>query len=365
MKIPLVDLKAQYNRIKDDINNAIYNVIETTDFIKGKSVTEFENSFAEYCETKYAVGLSSGTDALHLALRASGIQENDEVITVSHTFTATAEAIIYCGATPVFVDIDPLTYLIDPGKIESAITNRTKAIIPVHLYGQPADMDEITKIAKEYNLSVIEDAAQAHGARYKGSRAGSLGDIACFSFYPGKNLGAYGDAGAVVTNNADLADRVRLLSDHGRSDKYEHELIGYCSRLDTIQAAILLAKLPYLDAWNNNRKEIAERYNKLLDECNVLTPFKKPDRDHVYHLYVIKTGKRDGLLSHLKKSGIGAGIHYPIPLHLQKAYQAYHPEWRLEESEKAAGSILSLPIYPEMQVEYIEKVVSVIANYFK
>ena len=289
MSVPLVDLQAQYQSIKPEIDAAIQRVIDTTAFIMGREVAEFETAFAEYCDAKHAVGVSSGTSALFLALLGYGIGPGDEVITTPFTFFATGEAISQVGAKPVFVDIDPVTFNIDPAKIAAAITPYTKAIMPVHLYGQPADMDAINKIACDHEIVVIEDAAQAHGSRYKGKRAGSLGASACFSFYPSKNLGCYGDGGAVVTDDDHLAERVRLLRDHGRTSKYEHSELGYGHRIDGIQGAILAAKLPHLDDWNEGRRVRAARYTELLTNSAVVTPAHLPETTPVYHCYVIRT----------------------------------------------------------------------------
>jgi len=319
--IPFVDLKAQYDSIKEEIDEAIQNVINNTSFIMGEELKKFEKEFASFCNTKYAIGVANGSDALILALKACGIGEGDEVITVPHTFISTAEAISNVGGKVVFIDIEPKTYTMDVSKIEEKINKKTKAIIPVHLYGQPADMDPIIELAKKYNLKVIEDAAQAHGAEYKGEKVGSIGDVACFSFYPGKNLGAYGDAGIVVTDNEEIAEKVKLLRNHGRiTKKYEHEIEGYSSRLDNLQAAILRIKLTYLNEWNDRRRNNAKKYNKLLSNIGgIITPYEADYAKHVYHLYVIRVVKegRDKLREELKSKGIATGIHYPIPLHLQ------------------------------------------------
>jgi dTDP-4-amino-4,6-dideoxygalactose transaminase len=361
-KIPLVDLKAQYLSIKDEIDEAIQRVISKTAFILGEEVEAFEEEYARYCGAKYCVGVASGTAALHLALLACGIGPGDEVITTPFTFIATAEAISHCGARPVFVDIDPQTYNIDPSKIEAAITDRTKAIVPVHLYGQPADMDPILAIAQRYGLKVIEDAAQAHGAEYKGKRMGTLGDVACFSFYPGKNLGAYGDAGAVVTNNPEIAREVRLLRDHGRESKYEHLEIGYGERLDALQAAILRVKLRYLDQSNTRRREIAKAYSSELSKLGrVKVPHLPEQVRPVFHLYVVQVENRDGLLARLRADGILAGIHYPIPLHLQPAYAWLgQGEGSFPAAEEAAQTVLSLPMYPELTDAQIQIVIEAI-----
>jgi dTDP-4-amino-4,6-dideoxygalactose transaminase len=364
MPIPLVDLKAQYQTIKPEIDAAMQRVVNNTSFILGKEVAEFEKNFAAFCHAQYCVGTDSGTAALHLALLILGVKAGDEVITTTHTFIATAEVISLIGAKPLFVDIDPRTYNIDPTKIEAAITPRTRAIIPVHLYGQPAEMDAILDIAHKHNLRVIEDAAQAHGAEYRGRRAGTIGDVACFSFYPGKNLGAYGDAGALVTNDAALADHARVLRDHGRSEKYAHKLVGYGYRLDALQAAILGAKLPHLDAWNARRREIADYYTELLTNTDIVTPYVPPHIKPIYHIYCIRSKNRDGLKQHLKARGIETGIHYPIPLHLQPVYQNLgYNAGNFPETEKAANEILSLPMYPELTDAQAQQIVDAIKEF--
>ena len=323
----------------------------------------FEQAFASSVGANGAVGVASGTAALHLALLAVGIKPGDEVITTAHTFIATAEPISLIGARPVFVDIDPLTYNIDPNRVEEAITSRTKAILPVHLYGQPAQMEPLRDIASSHGLWLIEDAAQAHAAEYDGKRCGSIGDLACFSFYPGKNLGAYGDAGCVTGNDESLLARVRKLRDHGRTTKYEHEEIGFPERIDALQAAILGAKLPHLESWTEARRTHAQLYNELLSDRRITTPFESPNVRHVYHLYVIRTAHRDAMLEHLQSKGIGAGIHYPIPLHRQPAYlkQGYG-EVHLPITEQIAGEIISLPMYPELEREQIEYVVQAVSE---
>ncbi len=366
MQIPLVDLRAQYAKIKPDIDAAIQRVLGNTNFILGKEVADFEKAFAGYVKVDSAVGVASGTAALHLALLACGVGPGDEVITVAHTFTATAEAIFHTGARPVFVDIDSRTYNIDHNQVEDAITPRTKAIVPVHLYGHPADMDALLDIAQRHSLWLIEDAAQAHGALYNGRRCGSIGHLACFSFYPGKNLGAYGDAGMVTGNDETLLSKVRQLRDHGRTNKYEHEEIGWGERLDALQAAILRAKLPYLEGWIEARRTLARRYSKLMASLDVLTPYEVRNVRHVYHLYVIRVPRRDALLMHLKARGIGAGVHYPIPLHRQSAYlKEGYGDIQLPVTEQVAAEVLSLPIYPELTNEQIEYVVDTIEEFFK
>lgn len=363
MSIQLVDLKAQYDTIRPDIDAAIQRVIDNTAFIMGKEVSNFEKAFAEYCGVKHALGVSSGTSALFLALVGYGIGEGDEVITTPFTFFATGEAISQAGARPIFVDIDPATYNLDPNQLEAAITPYTKAIMPVHLFGQPADMDAINEIACRHELWVIEDAAQAHGSRYKGKSAGNLGASACFSFYPSKNLGCYGDGGAVVTNDDHLASRVRSLRDHGRTSKYEHAELGYGHRLDGIQAAILSAKLPHLDGWNSGRRRLAARYAELLADTELVTPYHLPETEPVYHCYVVRTPHRDALMQRLQKQEIGVGIHYPIPLHLQPAYRFLELEpGSFPISEQAAREVLTLPLYAEMTDEQQDEVVAAITS---
>jgi dTDP-4-amino-4,6-dideoxygalactose transaminase len=358
LRIPLVDLKGQYGSIKAEIDEAIARVLQSTEFILGEEVERFENAFADYCEVKHAIGLSSGTDALHLALVACGVGPGDEVIAPTFTFIATAEAISMCGATPVFVDVDADTLNMDPSLFQGAITEKTRAVIPVHLYGQPAEMESILQIARANNLYVIEDAAQAHGARFRGTRAGTLGDIGCFSFYPGKNLGAYGDGGAVVTNRDGPAGRIRMLRNHGRREKYEHLEVGYGNRLDAIQAAILNAKLPHLDDWIRARVRIARWYDEALADLGDLTlPHVTEQTDPAWHLYVIRCRDREAYRVGLRERGITTGIHYPIPLHLQPAYAHLgyvHGDFPV--SEAAATQVLSLPIYPEMNEAQLEQV---------
>jgi len=362
--IPFVDLKAQYNSIKEEIDEAIQNVLNNTSFIMGEELKKFEKEFAQFCDIKYAMGVANGSDALILALKVCGIGEGDEVITVPHTFIATAEAISNVGGKVVFIDIEPKTYTIDISKIEEKINERTKAIIPVHLYGQPADMDPIMGLAKTYNLKVIEDAAQAHGSEYKGKKVGSIGDVACFSFYPGKNLGAYGDAGIVVTNNEGITKGIKLLRNHGRiTKKYEHDIEGYSSRLDNLQAAILRIKLKYLNKWNDMRRKNAKKYNELLNNINgIITPYEADYAKHVYHLYVIRTGKgRDKLREELKSNGVATGIHYPIPLHLQPAYSYLgYKRGDFPITEKASQEILSLPMFAELSDKQIDKIINLI-----
>jgi len=361
--IPLVDLKRQYLSIKKEIDEAIQEVIDKSAFIMGKNVEGFENEFAKFCGVKYGVGTSSGTTALHLALVACGVKQGDEVITVPYTFIATTEAISHSGGKVVFVDIEDRSYNMDPEKIEQTITEKTRAIIPVHLFGQPADMDKIMKIAKKRKLIVIEDACQAHGAEYKGKKVGSLGDIACFSFYPGKNLGAYGDAGMAVTDNKELAEKMRLLRNHGYQKKYYHQIEGYNYRLDAIQAAVLRVKLRHLEEWTQKRRRNAKLYNELLKEGGVKTPLEMEYAKHVYHLYVIGTEEREGLYVRLKENGISTAIHYPLPLHLQQAYSYLgYKKGDFPVSEACAERLLSLPMFPELTEDEIKKIAEIIGK---
>ncbi len=349
MTIPFVDLQAQYKTIKEEIDAAIKRVVETSAFILGREVEIFEAAFAEYTNAQFCVGVNSGTAAIQLAVTACGIGAGDEVIVPANSFFATAEAVSTAGATPVFVDADRVSYTIVVGKIERAITKRTRAIIPVHLYGQAADLDPIFEIAARHNLVVIEDAAQAHGSLYKGKKVGALGRAGCFSFYPGKNLGAYGEGGAIVTNDADVARRVRLLRDHGSERKYHHEIIGYNFRLEGIQAAVLDVKLKHLDGWNDLRRRHAARYTKLLADAELALPHEMPYARHVYHLYVVQTNERDALQKILTEAGIGIGIHYPVPIHLQPAYRLLgHKAGDFPETERQAARVLSLPMFPEL-----------------
>ncbi len=364
--IPLVDLKAQYATIRAEIDAAIQRVIDTTTFIMGPDVRTFESAFANYCGVDQCIGVSSGTAALELALRAFGVGAGHEVITVAHTFIATAEAISAVGATPVFVDIDPATYTLDPANLAAAITPATRAVIPVHIYGQTADMTRINQIAKAHNLVVIEDAAQAHGATWQGQLAGNLADAGCFSFYPGKNLGAYGDAGALTTNAAPIAEQVRSLRNHGRRSKYLHDQKGFGERLDTLQAAILGAKLPHLAAWTTARRRLAARYQMLLADCELILPAVAAEANPAWHLFVIRTAHRDALLDSLKQSGVEAGVHYPVPLHLQPAYAdlGYQPG-ALPVTERVADTCLSLPLYPEMSEVQQDRVVALVKAFLE
>lgn len=360
MAIPLVDLQAQYKSLQSEMAPVLADVLDKAHFIMGPNVKAFEQEFSLYCGARYTIGVGSGTDALLFALMALGISTGDEVITTPHTFIASAECISVAGATPVFVDIDPDTYAMDPTKIEAAITDRTRAIVVVHLYGNPAPMDQIMAIAKKHALAVVEDCAQAHGATFHGQRVGTIGDISCFSFYPGKNLGAYGDGGAVVTNRADLAERVYRLRNHGRvpGAKYEHSEVGFCSRLDELQAAVLRVKLRHLEEWNQARRAHAKQYAKLLGGTQVGLPQETPGGEAVYHLFVVRVNQRDSVQEQLKAAGIESGVHYPLPLHLQPAYQGLRiGEGAFPHAEAASREVLSLPMYAELKQEQLEMVV--------
>jgi dTDP-4-amino-4,6-dideoxygalactose transaminase len=366
MTIPLVDLKAQYLSIQSEMDAAIQRVVDSTSFILGPDVRAFEEGFARFCGVQHVVGVDSGTAALHLAFLVCDIGPGDEVITTPHTFVATIGMLGRVGARPVLVDIDPRTYNMDPTRIEAAITERTKAILPVHLYGQPAEMDPILEIADKHGLKVIEDAAQAHGAEYKGRRAGSIGHVAIFSFYPGKNLGAYGDAGAVVTDDGEIAEKVRMLRDHGRREKYEHLLQGFNYRIDTLQAAILRAKLAHLEEWNEARRRGAATYRDLLGDLDLVLPYEPEHVRAVYHLFVVRLQERDALREHLKDRGISTGIHYPIPLHLQPAYRHLgYKEGDFPITEECARQVLSLPMYPELSREQMEEVARAIKEFLE
>ncbi len=354
---------AQYRSYKSEIDSVISRVLDSGRYILGNEVQLFEEEFANYIGVAHGIGVGSGTEAIHLALASCGIGPGDEVITVSHTAVATVAAIELAGAIPVLVDIDPNFYTIDPKKIESAITSHTKAIIPVHIYGHPADMDPIVEIAGKYNLKVIEDCAQAHGATYQGKRVGSIGDIGCFSFYPTKNLGALGDGGMVVTNNEKLAEKAKLLREYGWAERYVSHFAGWNTRLDEIQAAILRVKLKHLDEDNSKRRRITELYSKELEACDIILPKQRKDSAHVYHLYVIRSEKRDMLLTFLKGKGIGALIHYNVPVHLQPAYRSLHGCDKLPETEKITKEIISLPIYPELNESDIQTTIKTIRDF--
>jgi len=347
MNIPLVDLKANYRSIKSEIDEAIQTILDNTSFIKGSPLEKFENRWAEMCGADFCIGVSSGTTALELILRASGLEIGKEIICPVNTFIATAESICNAGFKPVFCEIEETTGLIDPSKLEEVITENTKAIVIVDLYGQPADYDAVERICKDKNILIIQDAAQSHIAEYKGKRVGSYAYATSFSFYPGKNLGAYGDGGAIVTNDKDLADKIRMLNDHGRKLKYEHELVGFNYRMDTLQAAILSVKLKYIEQWTDNRRAIAANYHSQLQ--GVIPVIEKEDNRSVYHLFVLKTDRRDKLMDYLKDNDISSGIHYPIPLHLQPAFKYLeYKQGDFPVAEKFVKKIISLPIYPEM-----------------
>ena len=365
MKVPFIDLKTQYESIKDEIAVAMQKVINSCAFAGGKFVEQFEKEFASFCGCKYAIGVGSGTEALWLSLLALGVGPGDDVITVPSTFMATSEAISFCGARPIFVDIDRETYNMDPVLLEKAITPRTKAIIPVHLFGQMADMDPIMEIAKGHKLFVVEDACQAHGAEYKGKAAGSIGDAGCFSFYPGKNLGAYGEAGAVVTNN-DKTDRdIRMLRDHGQSRKYHHAMIGWNARMDGLQGAVLSVKLSHLRNWNERRRKNAQLYDEKLSNIDgVIVPKETNYAKHVYHVYAVRVRNRDSLIDALSEKNINCGIHYPIPVHLQEAYNFLGLQRGcFPVAESCALEFVSLPMFPELSKEQIEYVVSEIKHF--
>lgn len=360
MNVPFMDLSRMHAPLLEEIRQGMDDVIGRNDFILGREVGEFETAFAEYCETTHCVGLDNGSSALELCLRAWGIGDGDEVITAPNSFIASASGIAFTGARPAFVDIDPATYTLDPQRLEAAITPRTKAIVPVHLYGQPADMDPIMEIARRRGLKVLEDACQAHGARYKGRRCGSLGDAAAFSFYPGKNLGCFGDGGALCTNDSETAERVRMLRNYGQRVKYEHLYLAYNRRLDTLQAVVLKAKLPHLDAWNEARRAIAAQYAEGLNGTG-MAPAVADGVEHVYHLYVLRSGERDELAARLKEKGITTGLHYPVPIHLQEAYQYLGlGVGDFPEAERACREVLSLPMFPGMRDEEADAVVAAV-----
>jgi dTDP-4-amino-4,6-dideoxygalactose transaminase len=362
--IPFVDLKSQYLSIKPEIDAAVLNVFETTQFVLGSAVLGFEQAFAPYCKAEHAVAVNSGTSAIQLALQAAGIGRGDEVITTPFTFVATVYAIDITGAKPVFVDIDPSSLTLDPAKLEAAITPRTKAIVPVHLHGRPADMDPILEIAKRKNVLVIEDAAQAHGAEYKGRRVGSLGAMACFSFYPGKNLGAYGEGGAVTTNDADYAKRLRMLRDWGSEKRYYHDIKGGNYRMEGVQGAVLGVKMKYIEGWTESRRKNAALYDKLLEGTPFRTPKTPSDLRHVSHVYAIAHAKRDALQAHLTQKGVATGIHYPLPVHLQKCFaELGHKPGDFPHAERASAETLSLPMYPELKPEQIEEVVQALRSF--
>ena len=367
MKVPFLDLKAQYNTIKDEIAAALQQVLDNTAFAGGPFVAAFEKDFAAYCGTKHAVGVGNGTEALWIALIALGVGAGDEVITVPDTFIATAEAISFCGAKPVFVDVDEKTYNMDPAKLEAAITPKTKAVIPVHLFGQMCDMDPIMEIARKHKLFVIEDASQSHGAEYKGKRAGSIGDVGCFSFYPGKNLGAYGEAGAVVTSNDALADKMKMLRDHGSAKKYYHTYLGFNCRMDGFQGAVLSVKLKYIDKWNEARRTNAGLYTQALAGAKgVITPTEAAWAKHVFHVYAIRVANPGALISALGEKEIGTNIHYPLPVHLQDAYKSLGlGKGSFPVAERCANEFVSLPMFPELTAEQVAYVADEVKGFLK
>ncbi|MGE3270346.1 MAG: DegT/DnrJ/EryC1/StrS family aminotransferase [Chloroflexota bacterium] len=370
--IPFVDLKAQYAALRGELNSALHDALESMHLVLGPNVADFEVEFARFCHVEHAIGAGSGTDALYLALRACGVRAGDEVITVSNSFFATAEAIALLGATPVFVDVDPATALLDPSRLRAAITPRTRAIVPVHLYGQMADMQPIMKIAREHGLMVVEDACQAHGASDRGLRAGSVGDAAAFSFYMSKNLGAYGEAGAVTTRSQEIADTVRMLRNHGSERKYEHHAIGINSRLDEVQAAVLRVKLRHLKGWNNLRRHHAGRYSALLSDtfgvdraAEIRSPEIRAGADHVFHLYVVQVpaGARDAIQQRLAERGIATGVHYPIPIHRQPALAHTAAAGAdLPVTDRLAPTILSLPMFAELDDAQVRRVVTALRD---
>ncbi len=368
MNVPFVDLKTQYSSIKKEILNEINDVLDNTAYICGKKTKQFEKDFSQLLDIKFAVGLSSGTDALHVALLALGIKQGDEVIVPVNTFIATSEGVSLCGASPVFVDNDEKTYNIDVTKIESALTSKTKAILPVHLYGQPSEMDPILKIAEKNKLFVVEDCSQAHLAEYKGKIVGGIGDIGTFSFYPGKNLGAYGEAGAVTTNNETLYDKMYKYRQHGSTEKYVHEMEGHNYRMEEIQAGVLNVKLKYISKWTENRRKIANLYTSIFKKMNlneVIPPFHPEHTNPVYHLYIIRVKNREKLVKFLNDKGIQTGLHYPVPLHLQKAYSRLgYKKGDFPIAEKCADEILSIPMYPEMTDEMVNYVCNSIGEFY-
>ena len=365
MTVKFVDLGRQYEAIKADVDAAIAHVLSRTDFILGDDVFSFEEEFADYCGVRYAVGIDNGATALELGLRALGIGPGDEVLVPANSFIASATAVSFAGATPVFVDVSPTSYNMQPGLLVDHITPRTKAIMPVHLYGQPADMDEVMAVAQKYGLFVVEDACQAHGARYKGRRVGSFGNVAAFSFYPGKNLGAYGDAGALVTNDPHIAEQATILRNCGQREKYNHVVLAGNHRLDTLQAAVLRVKLRSLDRWNDLRRHRATLYAELLAGTGVITPEPAPDVEHVYHLYVVQAQDRDVLQAYLKARGIATGIHYPIPIHLQPAYAHLgYQRGDFPITEHCAAQALSLPMFPELTDSEVRFVADAVGSFY-
>lgn len=365
--VPLVDLKACFEEIKEPIEKKIHEVVSSGSYVKGSYLESFEEAFAKYIGTKYCIGVASGTDALHLSLLALGISKDDEVIIPATTFVAAAYAVLYLGAKPVFIDVDPKTYNLDVNLLEKSISKKTKAIIPTHLYGQSAEMDEINKIAKKFNLAVIEDSCQSHGAFFNNKKTGSIGDTGVFSFYPSKNLGAFGDGGAITTNSLRLAKSLKKLREYGATNKYEFEEIGINSRLDSLQAAILETKLKHLDNWNSKRRKIAKKYDQAFGNIQkILTPFVRSKMGHVYHLYVIRIPKRNALVKYLSGHGIHTGVHYPIPLHLQKSLEFLnYKKGDFPVTESISREIVSLPIYPQLTSAQQDYVIEKILGFFQ
>jgi len=364
MSVPFVDLKEQYAGIKDEIMAAVSKVFESGQFVLGKEVAAFEEEFAAFCNVQHAVAVNSGTSALHLALLAAGVGPGDEVITVPCTFVATIAAIVYAGATPVFIDVDPVTYTMDPAQIEAAMTPHTKAILPVHLYGNPADMDPILEIAARYGLTVIEDAAQAHGATYRGRRCGSMGELGCFSFYPGKNLGAYGEGGIVTTNDSEFVRKIQMLRDWGAEKKYEHILKGFNYRMEGVQGGILRVKLRYLEQWTEARRAHAAVYRRLLSDSGLVLPTERAGDRHVYHVYAVLTEQREELIKALNARGVQTGIHYPYPIHLLPAYADLgYNAGEFPVSEQIAAQELSLPMFPELTGAQLQEVGDAVAEF--
>ncbi len=366
MSVPFLDLKANYKPLREEILREITDVLDNTAYVLGPKVAAFEQRFAEMHKVKFCSAVSSGTDANHLALWALGVQAGDEVIIPANTFIATAWGATLCGATPVFVDCDPRTYTIDPAKVEAAITSKTKAIVAVHLYGQSADMESLRRIADKHKIYLVEDAAQSHNALFNGQPIGGLGDICSFSFYPGKNLGAYGEGGAVTTNNPELARKVKMIRDHGSEKKYYHEMYGHNYRMEAIQGAVLGIKLGHLEDWTNNRRRVASRYYELLADCTeIVLPFERPNHRHVYHLFVIQTPQREALQKYLQDHEIGTGLHYPVPLHLQQCFQHLgYKKGDFPVSEQLGDQCLSLPMFPEMTDEQIVYVTDHVKSFF-
>ena len=365
MKVPFLDLRREYKTLKKDIDSALSRVVSSGNYILGQEVQEFEKTFAKYIGVKYAIGVGSGTEALQLALLASGVKSGDEVITAANTCGPTISAIMAAGAVPVLIDVDPQNYCLNVSEVARKITRKTKAIVPVHLYGQVVDLNPIMDLSKQYSVSIIEDCAQAHGARYKTKKAGSIGDAGAFSFYPTKNMGAFGDGGIITTNSRDLANKCRLLRNYGQKNRYEHELAGFNSRLDELQAAILRIKLGKLDEWNMRRREIAKKYNYGIDNPNISLPIEMSYAYHIYHLYVIRVKSRKTFMSFLAKYGISTLIHYPIPMHRQRFYiELINKRDHFPVADELATQIISLPLYPYLKEEEVNHIIKVVNSYY-